>query len=272
MKTTEFIYFFISIDQTMVKIGKSANPEQRYRTSLKNNWNIDLNLSFKICIDKEYTSLLEKTIHFLLRDYNLKDFHNGDGKTEWFSIEGLEIIFKNKNYIEIINFKKKIIPINIHKATPTKTGKFHKNNNLTTEPIKSKIAIKRIEMYLKEQEDKRNLILWLIAINSNIPIKDLITLKIKDIKEFSASSPVKFKYKGGVINLSTKVIEIIQEYKKECNLIDSFYLFRSRKGFNNHISTQTVGRLVNNWCNMVGLVGIYGSHSLRKTYNYHLEN
>jgi len=44
-------------------------------------------------------------------------------------------------------------------------------------------------------------------------------------------------------------------------------LFRGRQG---NINTVSVNYLVKKWCRMINLKGRYGSHTLRKTFGYHM--
>ena len=63
------------------------------------------------------------------------------------------------------------------------------------------------------------------------------------------------------------------KYKHNCHLLKELdpdpedYLFKSRKG--DHITSQSVGRLVKTWAANINLKGNYGSHTLRKAWRCH---
>jgi hypothetical protein len=56
------------------------------------------------------------------------------------------------------------------------------------------------------------------------------------------------------------------DYSEGENYEDDDYLFKSQRG---KLIVPSLHRLVNKWCDAVGLTGKYGSHTLRKTWGYH---
>ena len=117
----------------------------------------------------------------------------------------------------------------------------------------------------------RNLALLNLAIDSKLRGCDLVRLKVSDV--FSAGSvreramiiqkktsrPVQFE----ITKLTaTSLVAHVQKF----NLGQSDFLFPSRNGASDHLSTRQYHRIVDQWVEQIGLkVSDYGTHSLRRT-------
>ena len=132
------------------------------------------------------------------------------------------------------------------------------------QPIKSAKDIDKI----KSELAGRDLLLFVIGINSSLRISDLLALKVGDIS-------------GDYIEISegktgkTKRVKINRAIREACSqlipsdALDSDWLFPSRKG-DAPISRVQAWRILNAAASRAGLDHIrIGTHSLRKTSAYH---
>ena len=107
----------------------------------------------------------------------------------------------------------------------------------------------------KELAD-RDVLIFLLGINSGLRVGDLVKLKVGDVKGKDY-----FYIKEGKTEKKRKVN--ISMIKKE---IDE-YLFKSQKG-NGHITTTQVYRILDDAADFLGRDDI-GTHTMRKTFGYH---
>lgn len=125
----------------------------------------------------------------------------------------------------------------------------------------------------------RNKMLFLIGINLSLRISDLITVKwnffLKDdmtFKDCYKIQPKKTRKTGKFVTLyfneavKKAMNEFIEQYPIED--MDSF-VFKSRKG-NGAISERGVWKIIVDAAAEAGLKLNYGTHSLRKTFGYHI--
>lgn len=95
------IYFLYQEDK--IKIGKTTNLNQRIK-SLTSTWGeFDLNKSFFIEINNKELSRLEKTMHFLFRNYKIKNLPQKQGFNEFFKLDIKDTlkVFLDKFLIEL---------------------------------------------------------------------------------------------------------------------------------------------------------------------------
>lgn len=125
----------------------------------------------------------------------------------------------------------------------------------------------------------RNKMLFLIGINLSLRISDLITVKwnffLKDdmtFKDCYKIQPKKTRKTGKFVTLyfneavKKAMNEFIEQYPIED--MDGF-VFKSRKG-NGAISERGVWKIIVDAAAEAGLELNYGTHSLRKTFGYHI--
>ena len=139
-------------------------------------------------------------------------------------------------------------------------------------PIKEIEKIEAIKKNLKKQSS-RDLLLFVLGINTGIRISELLNLKVQDVKnegglkEFlclrdGKSNEVKSYY------LNLKVKNVLENYLEASQLNGDEYLFKSQKN-NLPISRQQAYRIINSAAKDVGITGKIGTHTLRKTFGYH---
>ena len=152
------------------------------------------------------------------------------------------------------------------------------------EEIKSMIDV--LNKHIEEAPDEnkkqiahRNKMLFLIGINLSLRISDLISLKwnffLKDdmsFRDFYKIQPKKTKKTGKFVTLyfNDVVKKVITEYVEQYpinNMGD--FVFKSRKG-NNAISERSVWKIIVDTALEAGIEKNIGTHSLRKTFGYHI--
>src|SRR5690625_1604440 len=112
---------------------------------------------------------------------------------------------------------------------------------------------------------ERDVLIFLMGINTGLRVNDLVRLKVGDVKEKEL-----FLIREGKTDKKREInIRMLQDE------IDRFingrhpddYLFQSQKG-NNHITTTQVYRILNDAADFIGRDDI-GTHTMRKTFGYH---
>jgi integrase len=135
------------------------------------------------------------------------------------------------------------------------------------QPIREKEHIEEFKQLLNRGSyGKRNRFLFVLGINTALRISDLLTLRVKDVRNKShlvMKESKTGKTKRQLIGSTLKQeIEIYCE-KKE----DSDFLFPSRKR-NSPLSRIQAYRILNEVASLLELEEI-GTHTLRKTFSYH---
>ena len=137
------------------------------------------------------------------------------------------------------------------------------------DPIKDIEQINAIKEKLKNQS-QRDLLLFVLGINTGIRISDLLALKVGDVwdgekvKEFLyiEEDHEKAYYINNAVNNEIEIYLAKYDFKVED------YLFKSKKDFK-PITRQQAYRIINNAAKEVGVVEKVGTHTLRKTFGYH---
>lgn len=131
----------------------------------------------------------------------------------------------------------------------------------------------------KRQIACRNKMLFLIGINLSLRISDLVSLRwnffLKDdmtFKDFYRIQPKKTKKTGKFVTLyfndvvKKSLIEYIEQYPIE-DMND--FIFKSRKG-DGAITEGNAWRIISGAAEEIGIERNIGTHSLRKTFGYHV--
>lgn len=143
------------------------------------------------------------------------------------------------------------------------------------EPIKKPKDIVKIQQYFKGKENKRDYMLFVVGINVGLRAGDLLELKIKDVlinKDFVDTVLIKEQKtrKGREITLNKSARDSIKYYLssiKEYDLED--FLFKSQKG-SGHLTVEAAHKIIKGTLRDLNVKGNYGTHSLRKTWAYHI--
>ncbi|NEW07141.1 site-specific integrase [Paenibacillus sp. SYP-B3998] len=133
------------------------------------------------------------------------------------------------------------------------------------QPIRDTEKIEEIQQILKNQSE-RDWLLFTIGINSGLHLSDLLTLRVKDLKDKSKvtiKEEKTGKEKTFLINVQLK--DWINEYVAYMD--ENNYLFPSQRT-GKPIKRIRVYRILNEAAKQAGLNDI-GTHTLRKTFGYH---
>ncbi|ARK31349.1 Tyrosine recombinase XerD [Halalkalibacter krulwichiae] len=140
------------------------------------------------------------------------------------------------------------------------------------EPIKDIKKINEIKKKLEGKSD-RDLLLFVLGINTGIRVSDLLKLKVEDV--WDEGNPREFLFvfdekssERKAHFLNTKVKSALSNYLQNQEIELDDYLFRSKK-LNQPITRQQAYRIINNAAKEVGVSGNIGTHTLRKTFGYH---
>lgn len=164
--------------------------------------------------------------------------------------------------------------INNPKLWPKRSGSKGNENRpkpgdkIKVEPIRSKDGITAIKAML--EDSPRDLALLTLGINTAYRANELLSLRIADVRHLRTGDTLDIwqkktkKYRRVVLNAST--VEVLQQWITSSGLDGSAPLFVSRKG--GALKVPTLNNMVKKWCADVGLIGNFGSHTLRKTWGY----
>lgn len=141
------------------------------------------------------------------------------------------------------------------------------------EPLRSDEEIKNMIFALRRGNGsypkrpeiaERDVLLFLIGINTGLRVNDIVRLKVKDVKKNTFTIREGKTKKRREINVSMLRDEIDNYIEGKA---DHEYLFKSQKGMN-PISTTQVYRILANAGEYAGYDYI-GTHTMRKTFGYH---
>ena len=151
------------------------------------------------------------------------------------------------------------------------------------QPIRDTKKIDAMKSIMKGESNYRDLLLFVLGINTGLRISDILSLKWKSLIDGGGRLPntgdqlnvveIKTKkVKSFVINRS--VAEALKLYHDSlANVNPDDPVFSSRKtddGTLQPITRIAAWQMLNRYANMVGLNDGIGTHTLRKTFGYHL--
>lgn len=148
------------------------------------------------------------------------------------------------------------------------------------EPIRDRKKIAQIKNLLRGQKRFRDLLLFVVGINSALRISDLLELRTghfldekgKVRQRFWIKEQKRGKRQEVVINdsIRTTLEEYLEAYPLVAENTEN-YIFFSSKGedYSHPIKRGQAWKLITAICREVGLSGDFGTHSLRKTWGYH---
>lgn len=141
---------------------------------------------------------------------------------------------------------------------------------MTVEPIRDKAKIKQI-YYLLNGKDPKYGLLFKFGLNTGLRISDILSLRVKDIKnpsgEYREYLTLKEMKTGKVkrIKINDALRKNIDSYIKGSQLTGESYLFPSQKGgYISRVQAYRVFKEAASVCNIEN----FGTHSLRKTWGY----
>ena len=148
------------------------------------------------------------------------------------------------------------------------------------EPIRDRKKIAQIKNLLRGQSRYRDLLLFVVGINTALRISDLLQLRIghflDDHQRIKGRFWIKEQKRGKrhevVINNSIQEAfkEYLTSYPGMVNNIENFLFFNTKtNNFIQPIKRGQAWKFITSISHQVGLSGNYGTHTLRKTWGYH---
>lgn len=148
------------------------------------------------------------------------------------------------------------------------------------EPIRDKKKIAQIKNLLRGQGRYRDLLLFVVGINTALRVSDLLKLRVGDFLDEDGAIKDRFvireekrgKRQEVVINDSIREAfgEYGGAYPGAAADPNHYVFFNTRTGnFSEPIKRGQVWKFIAAICEDVGLRGNFGTHSLRKTWGYH---
>lgn len=135
----------------------------------------------------------------------------------------------------------------------------------TVEPIREKSDIKKVENVLKK-DSERNLLLFVMGINSGLRISDLLSLNVGDVKgrQYITLKEKKTK-KIKKFPINDRLKPMISKFVKNRPDDEPLFLtiFRTRLG------RVMAYNIIHSACREAGLNIVVGTHTMRKTFGYH---
>lgn len=140
-------------------------------------------------------------------------------------------------------------------------------------PIRDIETIQKMKKVIRKHS-LRDLLFFVIGINTGITLNDLLNLKVSDVWDgIKMCEYLKIKdHKTGEVKtyyLNSKVEEVLLEYLSKNEWKSDDYLFKSKKNNNQPITRQQAYRIINNAAKEVGISEKIGTTTLRKTFGYH---
>src|SRR5690625_5708641 len=112
---------------------------------------------------------------------------------------------------------------------------------------------------------ERDILIFLLGINTGLRVNDLVKLKVEDVK---GKKTIFIKEGKTRKNRKVNIAMLAGEIERYTHERDSEeYLFPSQKG-DNHLSTTQVYRILESAGDFLGREDI-GTHTMRKTFGYH---
>jgi integrase len=148
------------------------------------------------------------------------------------------------------------------------------------DPIRNRKKIAQIKNLLRGKKRYRDLLLFVVGVNSALRISDLLQLRINHFLDEQGKVKQRFwikEQKRGkrhevVVNASIR--EALDEYLLAFPVIgedrNNFVFFNSKAyDCSDSIKRGQAWKIITSICREVGLSGNFGTHSLRKTWGYH---
>ncbi len=142
---------------------------------------------------------------------------------------------------------------------------------MKVQPITDPKDIKRIKKLLTTKP--RDLLLFVFGINTGLRVQDLLALRIETVAPIASGERITIQEKKtgkqNVLIMNDAMREALDRYLAfHQKRVPHEYLFKSRKYYNEALTTYAVTHYVQNWCDAIHLKGNYGAHTLRKTWAY----
>ena len=146
----------------------------------------------------------------------------------------------------------------------------------TSQPLKRKEDIQKLEKYFYEKQEYRNYLLVVMGLNTALRISDLLQMKWSDVydnkkKQFLKHIHLTEKKTGKhtTILLNPTVKKALKEYRKYTQKkTNSPFIFFSPQKPEQPLSRVQAYRIIQKATDKLGIDGTISCHSLRKTFGY----
>ena len=112
----------------------------------------------------------------------------------------------------------------------------------------------------------RDLLLFELALQTEVPVQNLLRLKVEDVKNLNIGDELPLPGPSGKLEshpvINHEIYHAINKFLKETRPLDNDYLFKSRKG-NKALSVPSVSRIIRGWREETGLNHFNGLPGLR---------
>lgn len=142
-------------------------------------------------------------------------------------------------------------------------------SSYSVDPFRNPKDIIAIKNLLKD--NPRDMLLFILGINTWLPVSALLSLRIKDVRGLEPGDSVRIKGEPQEELFINKTIHCaLQEYLRHLpeNSREKDFLFSSRKG-GHALTANSVTGMVKGWASRLKIKGTFGAQSLRKTCGYH---
>lgn len=148
------------------------------------------------------------------------------------------------------------------------------------EPIRDRKKIAQIKNQLRGEHRYRDLLLFVMGINTALRISDLLTLRVEHFLDDKQKIRRRFwikEHKRGKrqeVVINSSIQGMLDEYHAAYPEIirdqTNFVFFSTKDNhFKKPIKRGQAWKTITTICHQVGLRGNFGTHSLRKTWGYH---
>ena len=148
------------------------------------------------------------------------------------------------------------------------------------EPIRDRKKISQIKNLLRGQRRYRDLLLFVVGINTALRISDLLELQVSHFLDKNRRIKGRFwikeqkRGKRHEVVINNSIRQAFTEYLKAYPGVDNnpgYYIFFNTKTntYAGPIKRGQAWKFITTICQDVGLLGNYGAHRLCKTWGYH---
>jgi site-specific recombinase XerD len=148
------------------------------------------------------------------------------------------------------------------------------------EPIRDRKKIAQIKNQLRGEQRFRDLLLFVVGINTALRVSDLLQLQVGDFVDEQEAVRDRFwlreekRGKRNEVIINDSMSEVMSEYLVAYpTLLDNpshFVFFNTKTNvFKDPIKRGQAWKFITSICTDVGLRGNFGTHTLRKTWGYH---
>lgn len=134
------------------------------------------------------------------------------------------------------------------------------------EPIREVEKIEEIHNWLSER-NKRDALLFSFGIYSGLRISDILKFRVSECYNKTYNIREKKTNKQKIMEWNPYLKREIDEFIKDKK--PNEFLFKSKQGFNKPITRVRAYQIIVSACNHCKIYNV-GTHSLRKTFGYHL--